>query len=126
MNLGTSSQPSQPQQQRLCDTPSNSPPHSPTQASHSESSSIAKGNRCKRGLCRKITTNGVVSKPLFPEDAFVPPRILKSQTSYFEATQYRFLPASRGIPRVKNPTRLDPWDHLRREERLSRKLCKKN
>nr|GEU68426.1 hypothetical protein [Tanacetum cinerariifolium] len=41
----------------------------------------------KRGMCWKITTNGVVSNPLFLEDAFVPPRILKSRTSYFETIQ---------------------------------------
>ncbi|GJU33803.1 ribonuclease H-like domain-containing protein [Tanacetum coccineum] len=69
----------------------------------------------------KITTNGVVSKPFIPEDAFVPPRILKSRTSYFEAIQYRVPPASQGLPRVKNLTHPDPQDHLLCEEMLSRK-----
>nr|GEY88145.1 hypothetical protein [Tanacetum cinerariifolium] len=48
MNLGTSSQP-QPQQQRLVDTPPNSPPHSPTQASQSELSPARKGKSKGKG-----------------------------------------------------------------------------
>ncbi|GKG24282.1 RNA-directed DNA polymerase, eukaryota, reverse transcriptase zinc-binding domain protein [Tanacetum coccineum] len=46
MNLGTSSQP---QQQRLLDTPLNSPPHLPTQASQSESSPTGKGKSKAKG-----------------------------------------------------------------------------
>nr|GEV37482.1 hypothetical protein [Tanacetum cinerariifolium] len=48
MNLGTSSQ-SQPQQERLVDTTPNSPPHSPTQASQSESSPAEKGKSKGKG-----------------------------------------------------------------------------
>ncbi|PWA58880.1 Peptidase S8/S53 domain-containing protein [Artemisia annua] len=67
-----------------------------------------------------ITTNGVVPKSFNPEDAFVHPRTFKNRTSYFKMIQSQVLPASQGLPSVKNRNL-----RFRRVLRLAEKLPRK-